>query len=152
MAAMYFGQMLPAPGEPTNTPQSTNDACSKDSAASKTPPGRCNHRATPDQSEQPKPAQKAQQPGATAEQSKEVRQNMTQSPHEPEYIGVGYMQNDGTIVLRLTRNVDGVIYHDELEYAPLNPAYPSVLQHIMPIKPGQTVSVKPWPEKEVTAP
>ena len=63
---------------------------------------------------------------------------------ETKYVGTGFLQDNGTIILNLKREVAGIVLHDELRYDPSNPNYQAVLEHISPIKPGERVSVTPW--------
>ena len=63
---------------------------------------------------------------------------------ETKYIGTGFMQDNGTIILNLKRQVGHAVLQDELRYDKTSPHYQSVLEHISPIRPGQRVSVTPW--------
>lgn len=62
-------------------------------------------------------------------------------------IGSATMLADGTLVLTL-RAVDpasNAVGDSQLIYAPANPRYPYILEHLGPVQPGQTVMVKPFP-------
>ena len=62
-------------------------------------------------------------------------------------IGVATMNDDGTIVLRLrTKSPHGGVGEGTLVYPPTHPQYQNILSHIGPIRKGQTVPVKPWPD------
>ncbi len=62
-------------------------------------------------------------------------------------IGVATMEQDGTIVLDLRRTADGIdISMPPRRYTPSDPRYRETLRHIGPLKPGETVLLKPWPE------
>ncbi len=65
----------------------------------------------------------------------------------PEYIGVATMKPDGTIVLRLRMQLPEGVGDGQQEYSTRHPQYTSILAHIGELKPGQTVSVRPWPEE-----
>jgi hypothetical protein len=61
-------------------------------------------------------------------------------------IGVATMKDDGTIVLRLkAKSPHGAVGEGILIYPPTHPQYQDILSHIGPIRKGQTVPVKPWP-------
>ena len=77
----------------------------------------------------------AAQPEAPAESKQE------------ESIGVATMKDDGTIVLRLkAKTPHGMVGEGTLVYPPTHPQYQNILSHIGPIRKGQTVPVKPWPD------
>jgi hypothetical protein len=62
-------------------------------------------------------------------------------------IGVATMKDDGTIVLRLrATTTQGSVGETSLVYPPSHPDYQKILAHIGPIRKGQTVPVKPWPD------
>jgi hypothetical protein len=62
-------------------------------------------------------------------------------------IGVATMKDDGAIVLRLkAKSPRGAAGEGILVYPPTHPDYQSILSHIGPIRKGQTVPVKPWPD------
>lgn len=62
-------------------------------------------------------------------------------------IGTASMEPDGTIVLRLiARRQNGPLGEGVLRYAPSNPQYHEILDHVGPIKPGETHPVAPWPD------
>lgn len=64
-----------------------------------------------------------------------------------ELIGVATMNDDGTIVLRLkAKTPHGGVGEGTLVYPPTHPQYQNILSHIGPIRKGQTVPVKPWPD------
>jgi hypothetical protein len=68
-----------------------------------------------------------------------------QSPKES--IGVATMKDDGTIVLRLrAKTPQGGLGEGTLVYPPTHPQYQNILSHIGPIRKGETVPVKPWPD------
>ena len=62
-------------------------------------------------------------------------------------IGIATMKDDGTIVLRLrAKSPHGTVGEGTLVYPPTHPQYQNILSHIGPIRRGQTVPVKPWPD------
>jgi hypothetical protein len=64
-----------------------------------------------------------------------------------ESIGVATMKDDGTIVLRLrAKTPRGGVGEGTLVYPPTHPQYQNILSHIGPIRKGQTVPVRPWPD------
>lgn len=64
----------------------------------------------------------------------------------PEYIGICWMEPDGTIKMRLrVEGPGGIVGHSLLEYAPTHPDYGSIMKHVGPLKPGEIKSVRPWP-------
>jgi hypothetical protein len=64
-----------------------------------------------------------------------------------ESIGAATMKDDGTIVLRLrASSPHGSVGEGTLVYPPTHPDYQSILSHIGPLRKGQTVPVKPWPD------
>lgn len=68
-----------------------------------------------------------------------------QSPKES--IGVATMKDDCTIVLRLrAKTPQGGLGEGTLVYPPTHPQYQNILSHIGPIRKGETVPVKPWPD------
>lgn len=65
----------------------------------------------------------------------------------PASIGTCSMEADGTIVLRLRAEAPGgIVGHALLKYPPDHPEYQSILDHVGPLKPGETKSVRPWPD------
>jgi hypothetical protein len=63
-------------------------------------------------------------------------------------IGVATMMEDGTIVLRLrAEGASGVRGEGTLTYRPDHAEYESIRSHVGPLRPGQTVPVKPWPDE-----
>jgi hypothetical protein len=64
-----------------------------------------------------------------------------------EAIGVATMKDDGTIVLRLrAKTPQGGLGEGTFVYPPTHPQYQNILSHIGPIRKGETVPVKPWPD------
>ena len=67
----------------------------------------------------------------------------------PASIGTAEMKADRTIVLRLRAELPGGGNGEgQLVYPKTHPAYKMILEHISPIAPGQSVSVRPWPERK----
>lgn len=62
----------------------------------------------------------------------------------PEYIGDATMTEDGTIILNLRAEGDGIVGHGQFTYTPDQPEYKDVLDHIGGIKPGERKPVRPW--------
>ncbi len=59
-------------------------------------------------------------------------------------IGTAEMSNDGTITLHLRSLWPDPIAEGELTYAPDDPQYEDIKQHLGGIVPGQLKPVKPW--------
>ena len=59
-------------------------------------------------------------------------------------IGTADMSNDGTITLHLRSLWPDPIAEGELIYAPDDPQYADIKQHLGGIAPGDTKPVKPW--------
>lgn len=67
------------------------------------------------------------------------------APGQTETIGSCFMEKDGTLVLRLRASGEGGLTgHGTLEYKTDHPNYEEVLDHVGPIKPGETKPVAPW--------
>lgn len=76
---------------------------------------------------------------------------MAEERHKPQpkrSIGMAKMKPDGTIVLDLrAEEVGGMaIGIGRLEYAPSDPGYQGVLDHIGGLRQGETKPVPPWPD------
>lgn len=67
-----------------------------------------------------------------------------QGMQKQEAIGSATISEDGIIVLTLHRDADGNRAMAQLTYAPGDPGYDEVLNHIAPIKPGETKLVLPF--------
>ena len=61
-----------------------------------------------------------------------------------ESIGVAHMDQDGVIVLRIRSLPPGPIAEGEFRYAPGDPEYDNIKQHLGGIAPGESKSVRPW--------
>jgi hypothetical protein len=84
-------------------------------------------------------------PGSAQIRSPDQR-GETKERTEPS-IGVATMEDDGTIVLRLRATTpQGSVGEASLVYPPSHPEYQKILAHIGPIRKGQTVPVRPWPD------
>jgi len=60
-------------------------------------------------------------------------------------IGTARVKRDGTIVLELSEQIDGIRFESTLEYEKNNPRYDKILKHLGgPFKPGEFRSVQPW--------
>ncbi len=59
-------------------------------------------------------------------------------------IGIANMTADGVITLRLRSLPPGPIAEGELRYAPGNPQYEEIKQHLGGIAPGESKPVRPW--------
>jgi len=59
-------------------------------------------------------------------------------------IGTAQMSNDGTITLHLQSLWPDPVAEGELTYAPDDPQYEEIKQHLGGIAPGDTKPVKPW--------
>jgi|AGTN01.1.fsa_nt_gi hypothetical protein len=68
-----------------------------------------------------------------------------------EYIGTAWLEDDGTISLRLRAQTNNgelnVVGIGMLSYPKHHPQYQSILEHIGPIQPGEQVNVRPWPDE-----
>jgi hypothetical protein len=64
-----------------------------------------------------------------------------------ESIGTATMEPDGTIVLHLfARGPGGMHGEGVLRYPVSDPKYADILEHVRPLKPGETGPVRPWPD------
>jgi hypothetical protein len=64
-----------------------------------------------------------------------------------ESIGTATMEADGTIVLHLfARGPGGMHGQGVLRYPVSDPKYKEILEHVGPLKPGETRPVRPWPD------
>lgn len=61
-------------------------------------------------------------------------------------IGVAWIDEDGTISMQLHASQGGIHGHGLLRYGVADPHYAEILAHIGPIKPGEKVTVLPFPE------
>jgi len=59
-------------------------------------------------------------------------------------IGTAQMSTDGVITIQLRSLWPDPIAEGELRYAPDDPQYQEIKQHLGGIAPGDTKSVKPW--------
>ncbi len=59
-------------------------------------------------------------------------------------IGECWMEEDGTIKMRLIALAPGLRGHGEFTYAPDHAQYEEVLKHVGPLKPGEKKLVPPW--------
>lgn len=62
-----------------------------------------------------------------------------------ESIGVATQEPDGTIVLDLNAEGDGVVGRGLLRYPPSHPDYAMIRDHVGPIPQGGSVPVPPFP-------
>lgn len=66
----------------------------------------------------------------------------------PDSIGVATMLEDGTLQLRLVARGDGGMIGDAmLVYPPSHAQYQDILDHLGPMKPGDSKSVPPFPDR-----
>lgn len=56
------------------------------------------------------------------------------------------MLEDGTLVLTLRAETDGIVGDGQVRYAPDDPHYEEVLRHLGGMKPGEKKPVPPFPE------
>jgi hypothetical protein len=54
------------------------------------------------------------------------------------------MEADGTRVLQLRAEQPGMTAEGVLRYPPSDPQYPSILDHLVGLRPGERKSVAPW--------
>jgi hypothetical protein len=74
-------------------------------------------------------------------------QPIKQDNKQEQSIGVATMKDDGTIVLRLrAKPPHGGVGESTLVYPPTHSDYQNILSHIGPIRKGQTIPVRPWPD------
>lgn len=66
-------------------------------------------------------------------------------PALPASIGEASMEPDGTIVLRLRAEAQGVIGEGMLRYPPGDKQYKSILEHLGGLHPGEHKPVPPFP-------
>jgi hypothetical protein len=79
----------------------------------------------------------------------EPHKALNRQEEQPEYIGIAEMKKDHTITLQLNARLqDGTIGEGYFVYSPNHPEYSKIINHIGLIAPGQSVPVRPWPEKE----
>jgi len=68
-------------------------------------------------------------------------------PSDLETIGVAWMEEDGTVVMRLrARTPDGGLAEGLLRYPRTDRRYREILNHVGLTRPGQSRAVAPWPE------
>lgn len=60
-------------------------------------------------------------------------------------IGSAKMKEDGTLVLQLRAEGDGIIGDAYITYEPDDPRYQETLDHLGGLKPGEEKPVPPWP-------
>jgi hypothetical protein len=75
-----------------------------------------------------------------------TRDTSVQQAQEPASIGMAWMEEDGTIVLLLRAETNGMVGHAHFDYPPNHPEYAEILEHLGGLVPGEQKSVKPWPE------
>lgn len=69
------------------------------------------------------------------------------SSRKPETIGIAEMAADGAIVLRLNAPLEGATAGNGYFRYPVGDArYQDILNHVGPLKPGESRPVRPWPE------
>jgi hypothetical protein len=64
--------------------------------------------------------------------------------HAVASIGVAHMDEDRVITLRLRSLPPGPIGEGQFRYAPNDPAYDEIIQHLGGIEPGEWKPVRPW--------
>jgi hypothetical protein len=62
-------------------------------------------------------------------------------------IGEATMLEDGTLVLDLVATAGGTRGHGRVTYAPSDPQYAEVLEHLGGMQPGERKLVPPWPDQ-----
>ncbi len=68
-------------------------------------------------------------------------------PAAPTSIGEATMLEDGTLVLDLVAAAGGTRDHGRVTYAPGDPQYAEVLEHLGGMQPGERKPVPPWPDE-----
>jgi hypothetical protein len=81
---------------------------------------------------------------AGAQFKKDVPSRPTIRCEAVDSIGVAQMTADGVITLQLRSLPPGPIAEGELRYAPDDPQYEEIKQHLGGIAPGETKLVPPW--------
>lgn len=71
---------------------------------------------------------------------------MSESQSDDEYIGTAWMDDDGTIIMRLRAVGPGIVGTGTLTYPRTHPQYHEILDHLGPMKPGDEIAVRPWPD------
>jgi hypothetical protein len=71
---------------------------------------------------------------------------MTHPQTDDEFIGTAKMLENGTISMKLRAVGDGVVGVGTLTYEKQHPNYAEILQHLGPMKPGDEVMVRPFPD------
>ncbi len=71
---------------------------------------------------------------------------MAESQIDEEFIGTARMLENGTISMKLRAIGEGVIGVGTLTYEREHPNYAEILQHLGPMKPGEEVMVRPFPD------
>lgn len=66
---------------------------------------------------------------------------------EQHYIGIAWMDEDGTVHLRLRAEGPGVVGESILSYAKDQDNYQAILDHLGGLQPGEYKSVPPWPDE-----
>jgi hypothetical protein len=82
--------------------------------------------------------------GQAASSSTSPRSSATPAPEES--IGVATMEPDGTIVLKLRATAPGLLGDAQLRYRRSDKDYAEVLKHLGGLHPGESKSVRPWPD------
>ncbi len=73
--------------------------------------------------------------------------NISGANIDDEYIGTAWLEDDGTICLRLTaRAGDGTVGQGLLHYAIGDEHYQAVLDHLGHFAPGEIKPVRPFPD------
>lgn len=62
-------------------------------------------------------------------------------------VGVATITQDGVIVLQMSRTTDGIPADALIRYAPGDPDYDEVLEHLGGLAPGESKPVMPFPEE-----
>ena len=62
----------------------------------------------------------------------------------PESIGEAYMEDDGTLVLRLRAEAPTAIGDAVFQFPPDHPRYASMIAHVVEMSPGDSKPVPPW--------
>lgn len=79
----------------------------------------------------------------------ETKKHHAASAKKLKSIGVAWLEKDGTLVLQLRAESPGGATGDALiMYKPTDKLYNKILQHIGPLRKGETKFVPPWPKSE----
>ena len=86
---------------------------------------------------------RAAEPAVVPPADIDTRNQLTRN-NATDPIGTATMLEDGTILLQLRAEAPGVLGDVLLRYAPADPHYGTVRDHLSTLRPGETVAVPPF--------